>query len=412
MLMLNKKALFQVDSAISVSLFLLYVVWLLLFVKNYNMSSPSSVSVFPDLSSLKWSVNKLSFFIDSNQVFPVVVELPEERNISQSHSAVFSYSNSNIPFVLHDHSLIFLNNDSSGAYYLINSKSGYSSRVFKQVIGNIFYLSTQSIRCEFNNSLPSNLISTKGTLVKNASFYADGASLTFANSSLFRGSSISYIVGSSPSVNSSCFVFGGFNNIFCMLDYAYPLSTQVDFKMSNFSYFYADNNNFGYLNSSISKCYNFSSSHILLSHKGLGSSSLALVFSPSNVSLCTDSQGVSLTLKSGYNRRFVYSFYIPDDYNSQNVTFPEQKIRFGSLEELEGLSPNLLMNASFLSSWFEDRFPNNFGLTVYFNNSQVSINPSPNGVDVYSSTKIFPVLLANGSFSHALITIRSWSSNE
>ncbi len=418
MLRLNsKRGFLQVDSIVSMSLFFLFVIWLFIFVRNYEISRPYD---FPpslsDLDSLKWTVNKLFVVVDSNTKgsFPIIVRLPSFLNFSQNHTLLVSNQGS-VPFILDDGMLVFLDNSSSkGYYYLINSPDQYSSLMFKQVVGNTTYLSTQSVRSELDNSLPVSIISSRGVAMFNSSFRVNTAPLTFDNSSIVNLPYLSAVKSSNYDVENSCYTFGGHNWLACSVtsNDEFPHYISVKFYIANFSEFYADDSHSGKLNISTDFCYNFSTSHILFVDKSRGLS-FEMIFTPSNVSLCSQDNTLSLSLNSFFNSQFKYLFYV-DDSNllTPEFEFPNYQVRFGSFRVLSGMDPNKIINESILKSWLENYSSGseNFGVSVFYNRTLISVGNSSTNNDVYSKTYYLPLLLDNGSFSSLSFTLRAWRS--
>ncbi len=418
MLRLNsKRGFLQVDSIVSISLFFLFVVWLFLFVRDYEISRPYS---FPpslsNLDGLKWTVNKLFIAVDSstNHSLPVMINLPSFLNFSQNHTFLINNQGS-IPFILNKGMLVFLDNSTYKNYYqLINSPDEYSSLIFKQVVGNTTYLSTQSVRSELDNSLPVSIISSRGVVMFNSSFFLNTAPLSFENSSLISLPYLSSVKSSGYDVDNSCYAFGSNDWLACAIisheDFPHHLS--IKFYLANFSEFYADDSHSSKLNLSIDTCYNFSTSHILFvdEDKGL---SFEMLFNPSNVSLCSKDNTLSVNLNSFFNTQFNYLFYI--DYSNllkSDFKFPEYQVRFGSLRILSNIDPNKITNESILKSWLKNYSSGNenFGLSVFYNGTLISVGNSSTNKDVYSKTYYLPLLLDNGSFSGLPFTLRAWRS--
>ncbi len=418
MLRLNsKRGFLQVDSIVSMSLFFLFVIWLFIFVRNYEVSRPYS---FPpslsDLDSLEWTLNKLFIAVDSstNDSFPVMVKLPSFLNFSQNHTILLGNEGS-IPFIINNNLLVFLDDSTyKNYYYLINSKRKYSSLVFEQVVGNTTYLSTQSVRSELDNSLPVSIISSKGVAVFNSSFKLNNAPLSFENSSIVNLPYLSSVKSSGYNIDNSCYTFGGHNWLACAITSPkdIPHFLSVKFYLANFSEFYSDDSHSSKLNVSIDSCYNFSTSHILFVDKSKGVS-FEMIFSPSNVSICSENNLLYVQLNSFFNTQFKYLFYMNySDLLKPNFKFPDYNVRFGSLRVLSGIDPNKVANESTLESWLKNYSSGseNFGVSVFYNGTLISVGNSSTNNDVYSKTYYLPLLLDNGSFSSLSFTLRSWRS--
>ena len=418
MLRLNsKRGFLQVDSIVSMSLFFLFIIWLFIFVRNYEVSRPYS---FPpslsDLNSLKWTLNKLFITVDSstNNSFPVMVELPSFLNFSQNHTLLLGGKGS-IPFIINNGLLVFLDNSTyKDYYYLINSQREYSSLVFEQVVGNTTYLSTQSVRSELDNSLPVSIMSSRGVVVFNSSFKLNNAPLRFKNSSIMNLPYLSSVKSFGYDVDNSCYTFGGHNWLACAITSSedIPHFLSIKFYLANFSEFYSDDSHSGRLNASVNSCYNFSTSHILFVDKSKGLS-FEMIFSLSNVSICSESNIMYVKLNSFFNTQFKYLFYVDySDLLEPNFKFPSYNIRFGSLSVLSGIDPNKVTNESTLESWLKNYSSGseNFGVSVFYNGTLVNVGNSSTNNDVYSKTYYLPLLLDNGSFSSLAFTLRAWRS--
>ncbi len=416
----NKKAIFQIDSIISLSLFLMFIVWVFIFVSNYQLPPSPSVSLLvPNLDNLKWSVNKLPLFAYSNLngSYPVIITLPEGINLSYNHTLLTSCKKE-IPFIMDSNRLIFFDNLSQkNIYYLINSGDNYKKSGFKQIIANESYVSTQEIRAELNNSILQNLSYNDKMLIYNFQIALNKRDLKFNKSSSLKSMGIYRVKANKGGINNTCYFFGMSNWVVCYVDSEERVNKNINFLigLANFTEFYSDNSHYGFLNDSFITpltSYNFSTDRIVFLDKN-NNVSLWLMFNYSNISVSYINNSLFLNISSSFTNTFKYELFADNYVNlasEDNQIFPTISATFGTLQELTGLDPEVLTNKTYLTDFMRGIYSNStrVGLAVNFNGSLIKTSTAPKKVNVYARELILPVLLNNASFSKAILTLRRW----
>ncbi len=423
----KKRGISQVDSIISLSLFILYIVWLFIFLRSISFSNNSSDKelIANEFNNLKWSLNRIMLIVDSksSDSSPSFIDFPyKELNWTYDTSLLLDSSGREVPFIFDNNYLIFLNNKSQVKYYyIIHSKKEYDRskiQAFKQIVCNKNFVSTQSIRANFNDGIIRSVSFENNTMINNFEIILNNESFTPVNSSFKNYSFISYHKSIGQNFNSTCYAFGLQNKLSCIVNTEQDVAHQIKLSVSlkSLSGYYSDNSNNGMLNytegdneSTYYNCTAYSSDYIKLFDKD---KKVQMEFSfpkVMNLSLCGYNGGLQFSASGKFNRSFLYHiiFNKYDENLTRNNKY-RRTYRFGVLEKLTGLDIDLITNESVLNNLIGESNKNE-GISVFINDKLYSAgDETPAFVNVYAKTFIKEVLLKNGSFEDCKISVRTW----
>ena len=185
----QKKASTQIDTIISVSLFLLYLSWVFFFIRP-NLSSDTSTEslnkiVETNIKRLYWNVHRIVLFVKSNMSGeePLILDFP--LSWSYNNTIIKNSAFENEFFYIDEGRILIMPNLSTkNLFYIINSNFSYEHKAFNQIIANYSFLTTRNFRVDFYNNRISNITFKNYTLVKSFSMSLNNRALDVENTTL------------------------------------------------------------------------------------------------------------------------------------------------------------------------------------------------------------------------------------
>lgn len=343
----KKKGLTQIDWAISLAIFLLYIAWFFIFAKpqvtNNSMLKPLSSDFMSKFDQeVSWSISKTPIFISSSQNYsgPVFIN----ASIVGNNFYIGATNN----YVLDENKLIITDffNSQKNIYHLIRSNESYNH-------------SPPRIDLETNQNRTSNSknlsINTENGLLRSISHLEhvklnrfsvrlndqdiDKTNNTFEDKKILA----SYIIHSQPiKAYTKIYALSTLTRVtFERNDYFNPYNLTISYELPSFSGYYSDGENKKVFTNE-SECHNFISNHIMFYEDNL---SLIIETSQDfNISICADSHESEITMNAPLDQTLSVSFEIIPDKQGVKAEFNLTK---GLSENLTGYNEDLLKNLEY-----------------------------------------------------------------
>jgi len=349
--MKSKKALSQVDWAISLGIFILYLAWFFILIKPQFEVSETPVNLLEItkenlLTQLKWSVEKRPLFVFSNMTSNnegIIVGFPYELTD-------FAFSDQKY-FTLDEGRLFFLDKltEKTRLFWIINSSKSYAlPTATKEITTSKSYTTTKDFRADFDSGLLNEINYKNKTMLTNFEIYINDVPLDTLNSSFIKSSILGGYKINTNNIKQKCYVLAENTKLYCFIDLGkeQPHDMTIKADLSGFTNYYANNLYAGSL--SDLTCENFTEDYIDFYN---GDEGLSFIFDKNiNITICYN-DGVKLNTVVDLDKNFSYMIVAHNGsyINSLNYKMPyyahdwgiKQKVTgidFDKMEELRNLS--------------------------------------------------------------------------
>ncbi len=412
----QKKASTQIDTIISVSLFLLYLSWVFFFIRP-NLSSDTSTEslnkiVETNIKRLYWNVHRIVLFVKSNisGEEPLILDFPLSWSYNNTIIKDSAFENE---FFYTDEGriLIMPNLSTKNLFYIINSNFSYEHEAFNQIIANYSFLTTRDFRVDFYNNRISNITFKNYTLVKSFSTSLNNRALDVENTTLRNLNRILVYKTISKEYNNTYYVFAYKPRLYYFVDHKDNTQHNIslEFELANFTNFYSNNKNTNTLNYSNQKCFNITSDYIDFYNNDVGIS--FLLSKNSEITFCTSNDYLYLIINSTFNTNFYCLIVAHNSTTQTSLLRDSYYYSFGNVEVLSGINPSILRNTTYVYNILSQNFPTSRHFSVYItthNETFVYGTLTSDIVNVYAKTIIKPLLYENGSVEDVKVSIATW----
>ncbi len=262
---MKKRGVSQVDWAISLGIFLIYLVWFFIFVRPQFVVEESPAQLLENakenlLKQIEWEVEKRPLFVFSNitrEKGGLIVDFP--YSISS-----FAFSD-NRYFTVDKRKLFFLSNLTKGMnlFWTVNSSKNYSlPSATEELTATKSYTTTKNFRADFDSGLLNKIYFNDESRLNDFELYINDVAIdrtnnSFVNSSILGGYNI-YTDG----VEHKCYILAENSKIYCFADIKkgpYDMTLKAD--LDGFSDYYSSNLYFGSISNSTG-CESFTGRYI------------------------------------------------------------------------------------------------------------------------------------------------------
>lgn len=376
----GKKGQIEIDWAISLGIFLVYLAFFFIYIRP-ALSPPESLDALVSVAkdgfdrNTTWSVEIAPFFVSSNITGvdePVAARLPFAWQRS-------SFALTNRQYFLFDEGKIFFlaNLTQKSVFWLSHTnEQNYSvTAPVKDLIATPDYASVsgKSFRADFTNSLLSSVSYQGASRVMNFNLAVDSDTVEVSSmtnrSTILTGAIAQYKI-ITPAMNHSSYVFAENSRI---LNYAYLAGAEHNLTVSatigNYTYYYADGTNSGAI-SSIS-CASFFGNYVDFYDTFSGVA--FITGSPANISVCREESAARLEMEFALKNETSYQIVLHrGDYTNSLEYVNYQRTDFGVVENITGLSEaklnrtNATGYAALKTQW---KYPEGKEFSFYVTNS-------------------------------------------
>jgi len=402
-----KRADSQVDWAMSLGIFLLYIAWFFVFIKPQFVEKTNMQSAVQNLENsfiedIIWRIDKVPILIDSNIINekePLIVDFPYDWEAEN----LYLYRR----FILDNHKLIFLYNlnNTKDILWLIHSDYVYNQPSFSS---DLTITETQAsnpqITVNFQNSLITS-VDYGSTSINYFNIYVDNIAL---NTNIYNysneGIAASYKVYSTA--NNTHYVFSNNKRIYSIINN--PSNTELYFNLNGYSDYYVNNDNKGSIDYNSTSCTNIISNAIDF----YGPKAIAFIFDKEHqLSFCPSNGTLDFNVKlnSGEN---IYKIILHDEVDEFLNYTDSYSAHIGFPIKFEGLS-SIKINQTFLtnysekkSEWMAER---DFNIRINFLNSTSEFGKqSPTTADVFASELKSYIVDEYGNKENVTINTKIW----
>lgn len=361
----QKRGLSQVDWAISLGIFMLFLVWFFMFAAPSFSAPETSDSltyiIEQGLNDYKWNVYRTPIFLVSNQTYGSNVYEPFFASL---------YLTNNLNYTIYSDKLqkeIYFQNALEGIVFLYNSSLnndqvwivGSTEEYF---VENDFYDLSSSMNkisiknynffVDFVSGYPEKLLFNYDTRVDNIDYYVGGVAIEELDEAIYSTSPLfSLYKSSTNSFNMSQFVFANNPGLYNFIDVFDLFGNELDFKLDmdiyNYDNYFLNNSAFGNLDYENTICENFTNSFINFYDEDGG---FVLIFSkPVLLEFCLfadeSSNGVNLEISSKLTNNFNYKYvFYEGDYSRAFDFIGMSEVKSGVSENLYGLNLEKMMS--------------------------------------------------------------------
>ncbi|MEM2121507.1 MAG: hypothetical protein QXU20_02545 [Candidatus Woesearchaeota archaeon] len=421
----NKKADTQIDTIISIAIFVVYIVVIFFFIAPSFRSSPElnqeTRIIEKNLDFLNRVVYKLMLYVKSNisGYETLIIDFP--MNWSYENVLFVDKNQKIIDFYIDEGRMLFMYNLSpKNLFYIINSNNDFSNqtRSSEIITGNENYTTTNNFRVDLSNFLIKNITFKDYVLLHNFNIIINNASFERINSEFLNRGFVNIYKSSSPDIKNTIYVFNNKRRVYSLIENKNILNVSEEnnnysvlliFNMTNFTNFYSDNLNNGIINYSVQDCYSFISDYVDFydSNKGLS----FITSEASNIEFCNDNGFLILNISFLLNKPFSYTMIVRDVDESTFELKNFYSYAYGFIQEISGiyydyLKNNTLINNALLRNLNPSK---RFKVAVKTSNDFFEFgNNTPTNINIYAKTITKIIVYPNGSFENGIITISTW----
>ncbi len=339
---MDKKGGSQIDWAISLGIFLIYLAWFFLFVRPIV---PSQVGFESGLDLLQdqtedevyWTIYKVPLIIKSNVSgsFPVIV------------NDLIGYGDfvgmNNIEIVEDQGRTFFIKSLSSSNYYdyLYGSSYNYTDKWNTSFVVNEEFVSTEGMTVEFGSGRVDNVTFNGIRRIRDFDLYVGNAKVdeayhSYSSSRFFSKHFLKYFV------NHTTHVFDGFPWIYGFVDG--NGSVKLKFNLDDYSLYYINPTSSGSVSSNSTECLEFNSNYISISD--FTDSILFVVedYDSINISFCGGTTNFDLYFDVDFTNSFSYrTLFLTKTQNASYYVDPFS-VNLGYPFEVKGINEDKLFN--------------------------------------------------------------------
>lgn len=342
--MKKKRASSQIDWIISLAIFLLYLAWFFVYVKNLAQPSQSIDTLLSDVrdsfvKNSTWSVSLIPLFIKTNMsgTEPIIADF----NLGWNN---FSF-NDNTYFELRNGKLFFIKELVSGVntYYLAQSDDSYSlpeTSFDMDASAEIVTMNSESFTAEIENSLISKIGYDGSTVLTNSHISLNSEIVDPL--SAVKKTNITAMIAEyrfeTQSFNHSAFIISGFPRVF---SYLWSSNAQnnvtIDLALANYTNYYVTEDDAGNIAYNFSICRTRETTYIDFYNAFNGVT--IITSDPTKIRNCQGENGLQVTLElPAYNETRYELIFHKGAYNSTIKYISNYVAEFGMSQNLTGMS--------------------------------------------------------------------------
>ncbi len=367
----EKRGVSQVDWAISLGIFILYLAWFFVFVRPQFEVEESPAQLLDStkerlLEQIEWSVEKSPLFVVSNltgEKEGVIVDFPYSLSS-------FAFSN-NSYFTLDEGRLLFLADLTEGAnlFWIVSSSKNYSlPSIIEDITSTKSYTTTANFRADFSSGLLGEIYFNNESKLDSFELYVNGIAIdrtdnSFVNSSILGGYKIY-----TENVEHKCYVLAENTKVYCFVELGKekPHDMTIKADLVEFSNYYGNNLYAGSIDDST--CESFTGDYIDFYNSNDG---LSFIFDKdADIGFCYDG-GLSFSATIRLNRNVSYMIVAHNGSYSRTLDYklPYYGYEWGIKEEVKGIDAEKAQELANLS-YFELKqllgYPIAQELKIYF----------------------------------------------
>ncbi len=402
-----KKADSQIDWAMSLGIFLLYIAWFFVFIKPQFIEKTNMQSAVQNLENnflddLVWQISKAPILIDSeitNQKEPVIVDFP----YNWSSSNMYLYRS----FIFDNNKLIFLYdlNETKNILWLIHSDYVYNQPIFS---GDLTVAETQASNSQITVNFQNSLMTTADygiTRINNFNIYVNNIALN-TNSYNYSDEEIAAAYKVYSTANNTHYVFSNNKRIYSII--TNPGNTELYFNLDGYGDYYVNEDNYGSIDYNSTGCINIVASAIDFYNP----SAIAFILDKENqLSFCASNGTLDfrIDLNHGNNTyKIIFHDYVEEFSNYTN----SHSACLGFPVLIDGLSSSRI-NQTFLTNysdkkaeWMAER---DFNIKITMLNSTSEFGKqAPATADVFASELKSYIVDEYGNRENITLNTKMW----
>ncbi|MBC8444206.1 hypothetical protein H8D83_01335 [Candidatus Woesearchaeota archaeon] len=388
---MNKRGISQVDWAISLAVFLLYIAWFFVFVTPVSERAELTnlIPLVEDrlLEDISWSVYKAPMIITSNTTLinePLIVEFPFD---------IENFYLDGKYWILDRGNLIFLDNlsEEENTFWIVDSDESYSLPfVMNDLEPNSEFSSTTGFKAYFYNSMfyKADYPTQK---INGVSYNLNSVSLDVTTNSFTSTPITSIYKVINQAINHTSYIFAKNQKVYNYIDlnvegnYIFELSFDL-FKYSNY---FTDNLYMGVFNYSQNETFEYSGDILSLYSSN---SVLTLILGEESEIILhhTNSSNLQLTVEIPFSSNTFYNLIFHEDLDDREDFIVPYSAKFGMFEGEEGISLEklLILNQSDYKTLKSDyNYPKDKDFSIELSNSTTTLfnkGPVPPVTNIYS----------------------------
>lgn len=418
----NKKGFSQIDWAISLGIFLLYIVWFFVFIKPQIVKTVDFTPLAPEIkenlkNDVYWSVYQKPVFIKtyenrSSQIIQFnFTPKYGENNFALANNKDFFYQNNRLYF-LDDYT------NSTNILWIIEANYTFSHINQKtDIIGNNNTISTsKNFTIKSSDGLMQNATYKSNTRLYNTRFRLENSALIKKNVTYNDKGIVFEEIFNSQRISIHTGVFSK-NSVILLstkkndLDYAKRLV--IETQINEMTKFYSDNNYFGNVSTD---CDSYNNNYL----KMYDNTDAILFNLPNNtrIELCKGESYSNLTLTFP-NNEYNNAFIIFDSNNYENINFTDYMLKDGLRNEFKGIKLENLNNLNYSSKKIDWGLPydKNFQIIIWnntLNNLERNTTLLVLGDYPKTSSEVYAdeyrdyLLNSNGELSEVTVNLKIW----
>jgi len=421
---MKKRGTSQVDWAISLALFLLYIGWFFIFINPIFIRDDSQKALLSSVednfkTEYRWTVMKLPLIIYpnvSNNYLPILIDF--NYNWTKNNTLLGNHAE----FVLDNGKLIFLGkvNNETKTFWLINSAENYTMRSYLKDLNANSTLATtgNNLKAEFSNSIYK-LISYKDKYrLNNTRFYVEDDEIEVNNNFTNITDSVAIYRIATQGLNHSSYIFAKnsliWNIIRLNMNGSYNFKISLD--LYDYGHYYASNDYHGVVNYSVAGCKEFNNDYLNF----YNGNSISFIFNTTaSIRFCYANDTINLNISFSLENETNYKIYFHEG-NFSNISIREYEVRFGAIEREKGLYLEKINNINYDTIKTRWNYPSSreFKITLWnvtsadlINRTNLTIKEigrSPNIEDVSAKEWNDFVVTKEAVLYPTLVNIKTW----
>ena len=420
---MKKRGVTQVDWAISLALFLLYVAWFFIFINPMFLEDNTQealLSIVEDnfKDGYRWEVRKIPLIIytnTTNSYLPIVEEFNYNWTLSNTKLA------NNKEFLLDNGKIIFLADVNAQTKYLwlMNSNENYTMKTNTiDLNANETTATTgNNLKVEFVNGLYNTIYYKNKERLNNTKIYIEDDLIERENNQSIINKTIATYRIQTQAFNHTTYIFAKnsllWNIIKSNMNETY--SVKLNFVLYDYEHYYASNQYYGSINYTIPACKQFNNNYLNF----YNGDSISFIFNnTASIRFCYENDEINLNITFSIRNESFYKIYLHEN-NFSNISIKEYDIKFGAIEREKGLNLEKINNLNYQdlkNSW---NYPSNkdFKITIWNITSADLINRSTSIADIGRSPNVEDVsvkewddyvLTKEAELYPALINVKTW----
>ena len=412
---MNKRGISQVDWAISLAVFLLYIAWFFVFVTPVSERAELTnlIPLVEDrlLEDISWSVYKAPMIITSNTTLinePLIVEFPFD---------IENFYLDGKYWILDRGNLIFLDNlsEEENTFWIVDSDESYSLPfVMNDLEPNSEFSSTTGFKAYFYNSMfyKADYPTQK---INGVSYNLNSVSLDVTTNSFTSTPITSIYKVINQAINHTSYIFAKNQKVYNYIDlnvegnYIFELSFDL-FKYSNY---FTDNLYMGVFNYSQNETFEYSGDILSLYSSN---SVLTLILGEESEIILhhTNSSNLQLTVEIPFSSNTFYNLIFHEDLDDREDFIVPYSAKFGMFEGEEGISLEklLILNQSDYKTLKSDyNYPKDKDFSIELSNSTTTLfnkGPVPPVTNIYSKETTHWMLDKLSGKTKLNLIIKTW----